>query len=122
MINGKAHTECLLNSQETICTPVHEKLEVRRRQFYTENNTPLLVFVNSRSGGQQGVHLIRKFRRLLNPNQIFDLDVTNPKTALQYLRYHPNLRILCCGGDGTVGWVLSALDEFPNWKPEVDYI
>ena len=39
---------------------------------------PLLVFVNSRSGGGQGKELISSFRRHLNPHQIFDLTHGGP--------------------------------------------
>eukprot|EP01100_Stratorugosa_tubuloviscum_P015827 TRINITY_DN951_c0_g1_i2.p1 TRINITY_DN951_c0_g1~~TRINITY_DN951_c0_g1_i2.p1 ORF type:complete len:312 (+),score=82.03 TRINITY_DN951_c0_g1_i2:48-983(+) len=43
------------------------------------NSTPLLIFVNNRSGGQQGQSLIKKFKRFLNPIQIFDLANGGPK-------------------------------------------
>ncbi|EDL13656.1 mCG15239 [Mus musculus] len=72
---------------------------------------PLLVFVNPKSGGNQGTKVLQMFMWYLNPRQVFDLSQEGPKDALEMYRKVPNLRILACGGDGTVGWILSILDE-----------
>ncbi|KAH0620756.1 hypothetical protein JD844_021492 [Phrynosoma platyrhinos] len=72
---------------------------------------PLLVFVNPKSGGNQGTKIIQSFMWYLNPRQVFDLCQGGPKEALEMYRKVHNLRILACGGDGTVGWILSILDQ-----------
>ncbi|KAK9880180.1 hypothetical protein WA026_010053 [Henosepilachna vigintioctopunctata] len=72
---------------------------------------PLLVFVNVKSGGCQGLELITSFRKLLNPYQVFDLDNGGPLPGLYVFRNIPNYKILVCGGDGTIGWVLQCLDN-----------
>ncbi|XP_075783704.1 diacylglycerol kinase zeta isoform X3 [Pelodiscus sinensis] len=72
---------------------------------------PLLVFVNPKSGGNQGAKIIQSFMWYLNPRQVFDLSQGGPKEALEMYRKVHNLRILACGGDGTVGWILSILDQ-----------
>ncbi|XP_075401923.1 diacylglycerol kinase zeta isoform X6 [Tenrec ecaudatus] len=72
---------------------------------------PLLVFVNPKSGGNQGAKIIQSFLWYLNPRQVFDLSQGGPKEALEMYRKVHNLRILACGGDGTVGWILSTLDQ-----------
>ncbi|WAR07446.1 DGKZ-like protein [Mya arenaria] len=71
---------------------------------------PLLVFINPKSGGNQGGKLFHKFCWLLNPRQVFDLSNGGPKMGLDLYKKVPNLRVLVCGGDGTAGWILSALD------------
>uniref|UniRef100_A0A8C2K5B9 Diacylglycerol kinase n=1 Tax=Cyprinus carpio TaxID=7962 RepID=A0A8C2K5B9_CYPCA len=64
--------------------------------------------------------LLQMFMWILNPRQVFDLSQGGPREALELYRKVPNLRILACGGDGTVGWILSALDELQmNPQPPV---
>uniref|UniRef100_A0A3B5Q775 Diacylglycerol kinase n=1 Tax=Xiphophorus maculatus TaxID=8083 RepID=A0A3B5Q775_XIPMA len=72
---------------------------------------PLLVFVNPKSGGNQGAKIIQSFMWYLNPRQVFDLTKGGPREGLEMYSKVPNLRILACGGDGTVGWILSVLDQ-----------
>nr|XP_033325343.1 diacylglycerol kinase theta isoform X3 [Megalopta genalis] len=72
---------------------------------------PLLVFVNVKSGGCQGLQLISSFRKLLNPYQVFDLDNGGPLPGLYVFRHIRDYKILVCGGDGTIGWVLQCLDN-----------
>uniref|UniRef100_A0A8C4TGG0 diacylglycerol kinase (ATP) n=1 Tax=Erpetoichthys calabaricus TaxID=27687 RepID=A0A8C4TGG0_ERPCA len=73
--------------------------------------SPLLVFVNSKSGDNQGVKFLRRFKQLLNPAQVFDLVNGGPHLGLRLFHKFDNFRILVCGGDGSVGWVLSEIDK-----------
>ncbi|XP_037923705.1 diacylglycerol kinase eta [Hermetia illucens] len=80
------------------------------------NFSPLLVFVNSKSGDNQGVKFLRRFKQLLNPAQVFDLISTGPSLGLRLFHHFDPFRILVCSGDGSVGWVLSEIDRFDMHK------
>ncbi|XP_035231837.1 diacylglycerol kinase eta-like isoform X2 [Stegodyphus dumicola] len=73
--------------------------------------SPLLVFVNSKSGDNQGVKFLRRFKQLLNPAQVFDLMNGGPSLGLRMFRTFNPFRILVCGGDGSVSWVLTEIDK-----------
>ncbi|KAF7687861.1 hypothetical protein HF521_013867 [Silurus meridionalis] len=69
---------------------------------------------------RQGSKIIQSFIWYLNPRQVFDLSQGGPKEGLEMYRKVHNLRILACGGDGTVGWILSTLDQLQlNPQPAV---
>lgn len=74
---------------------------------------PLIVMANPNSGGKDGQTILSFFRKLLNPVQVLDLSEFGPECGLEICRYLPDhtCRVLACGGDGTVGWILGAIDK-----------
>lgn len=77
-----------------------------------DNVAPLLVFVNSKSGGNQGKEFVRELCKLLNYCQIIDLAVhRDPVPILQSFLHIKSCRIVVCGGDGTVGWILDSISK-----------
>ncbi|XP_042394958.1 diacylglycerol kinase 3-like [Zingiber officinale] len=88
---------------------------------------PLVVFVNSRSGGRHGPELLIRLQDLISDEQVFDLSATPPTHFVRYgltclenlaslgddcaKAIRAKLRIMVAGGDGTVGWILGSLGE-----------
>ncbi|KAJ0744661.1 putative diacylglycerol kinase (ATP) [Helianthus annuus] len=89
--------------------------------------SPLVVFVNSKSGGRQGSELQSRLQEFMGDEQVFDLHNVKPHEFVQYglacmesiaalgdccaQETRERLRIIVAGGDGTVGWVLGCLGE-----------
>ncbi|KAL3363984.1 hypothetical protein AABB24_012960 [Solanum stoloniferum] len=94
---------------------------------------PVLVFVNSKSGGQLGGELLRTFRHLLNKYQVFDLGEEAPDSVLRRLylnierlkgngdqfagEIEERMRIIVAGGDGTAGWLLGVVSDLKLSQP-----
>jgi diacylglycerol kinase (ATP) len=84
--------------------------------------SPLLVLINSRSGGNLGASLAQLFCNLLTPEQVFVIDHEGPMPILRKFCHVKNLRILACGGDGTIGWIMNCIDEIrSNSKMSKDH-
>lgn len=46
-----------------------------------QGSRPIIVFINPKSGGNQGAKLMQKFQWLLNPRQVFDLTQGGPRAG-----------------------------------------
>eukprot|EP00127_Corallochytrium_limacisporum_P001635 Clim_evm4s73 gene=Clim_evmTU4s73 len=83
---------------------------------------PLLVFVNPYSGAQgREWELCHYFYGHLNPCQVLLLrpGTTTPVELLApFLAILHRCRVLICGGDGTIGWVLNTLDDLGFTGPK----
>ena len=44
--------------------------------------SPVVVFVNSKSGDGRGDRFLRRFKQVLNPAQVFDLNARGPRFGL----------------------------------------
>ncbi|XP_024015824.1 diacylglycerol kinase 5 isoform X2 [Eutrema salsugineum] len=97
----------------------------------TPPESPVLVFINSKSGGQLGGELILTYRYLLNDEQVFDLGQETPDKVLRriYLnlerlkdddfarQIREKLKIIVAGGDGTAGWLLGVVCDLKLSHP-----
>jgi len=84
----------------------------------------IIAFVNPKSGGQKGRVVFERLKNYLHKDNVFDLTKGGPKAGLEKHKHKKDLRIIACGGDGTVGWVLSVIDEidFGENKPAVSIL
>ena len=76
-------------------------------------NIRIIVFVNTRSGGQSGKNLYQPLCDIYGEDNVFDMFVQpiGPEKGLKdnLLLQNDNLRILVAGGDGTVNWVIDTI-------------
>ncbi|KAL2338592.1 hypothetical protein Fmac_013038 [Flemingia macrophylla] len=89
--------------------------------------SPMVVFINPRSGGRHGPALKERLQQLMSEEQVFDLSDVKPPEFVRYglsclemlaglgdscaKETRERIRVLVAGGDGTVGWVLGHLTE-----------
>ncbi|XP_057749151.1 diacylglycerol kinase 7-like [Arachis stenosperma] len=93
-------------------------------------SSPMVVFINPKSGGRHGPALKERLQQLISDEQVFDLSDVKPHEFVRYglgclemlaaigdtcaKETREKIRVLVAGGDGTVGWVLGCLVELRN--------
>lgn len=138
---AKKVLSCMLNGivglQKSNCKKRHEKLkDTNQNGFLPKINgssaiskkytlvdlpkdaRPLLVFINTKSGAQNGPLLKCRLNMLLNPVQVFEINSSQgPEVGLKFFSNVQYFRVLVCGGDGTIAWVLDAITRLNFESP-----
>jgi len=78
----------------------------------------VVAFLNSGSGGGMGKKILDDMVKLLGEDYVFDLRNCKrgnmPEDKLLPMAKDPLVKVLACGGDGTMGWILSSIDRVWN--------
>uniref|UniRef100_A0A915J405 Diacylglycerol kinase (ATP) n=1 Tax=Romanomermis culicivorax TaxID=13658 RepID=A0A915J405_ROMCU len=81
--------------------------EITAPSWADERWTPLLIFVNTKSGNGEGALIMDLFRQYLNPIQVHDLANYGPESVLKLCKLVSKtdtfFKIIVAGGDGTIG-------------------
>lgn len=85
---------------------------------------PLFVFANSKSGNSDAEAIIHNLTSILNPLQIIEMNKIDPDKVMEWMAeysHRVNFKILVCGGDGSVGWILESLSkvQFKKYEPSI---
>lgn len=74
------------------------------------NIAPALFLINSKSGGKLGKRLVQVLLNALKLIQVCDLRRHDPIDHLSlYKNCSQKLQLICCGGDGTINWIVENL-------------
>ena len=93
---------------------MERKLAPIAAEIMATDPNPIVVFINRKSGGKGGTTLLTKLGPILKAAQLCDVSKDKPSTYLKLFNQCPNLRVLICGGDGTVSWVMDEVKRtFP---------
>lgn len=84
-------------------------VEIKKPQI--EGWQPLIVIVNTKSGGNSDLNIISLIRGILHPLQIMELNARGTHDIVEWLMKTSPIpcRILIAGGDGSIGWVLNTI-------------
>ena len=87
------------------------------RMASKQQSAACVVFSNSRSGGGKGGAVLKAFAATLGADRVFDLGANpHPEEILagddlvREATSDAGLRVIVCGGDGTMTWIMSAVD------------
>ena len=112
----------------------HSKRMAKYAHWEEKYGLRIIVYVNTKSGGKAGKSVLTLLKQRIPSNQVHDL--FEPMQGVQHtLPQHmvdaeneaqgtaqaaKVIRILSCGGDGTVGWVVSSMEKIElKYTPEI---
>ena len=86
------------------------RMELEKREA-SNDDIFLLLFYNQRSGGFQGNYILNSVTRHLDHVLAFSVQDRSLPVILKLITPTSKMRIMICGGDGTVSWVLQILHQ-----------
>ena len=100
-------TQHMVRKIRRILTPKYRNHVFNVSAIAERQIDPVLICVNRKSGGHRGSLILTKSNQLLNEYQVCDMNAYHIRTYLQLYKDFPSLKILCCGGDGSIQWIMN---------------
>ena len=113
--DGKEKTTAPTASVTQASSPASQSVVPSYRR--NASNFTIVSFINSSSGGGMGTQILKDMQKHLGEEFVFDLKLCGqpsfpmPDEVLLHFALDPFVRVISCGGDGTMGWILSSIDK-----------